>query len=421
MQSIRKQQSIGKQQSIRKLSMARSMMLGLVAVLSMLLPGPDVAQAQSQQALRIGGSLALTGPLGQTGLVHKIAAEIAVEQINARGGLLGRQIELTLRDDQSRPDVTRTLYEQLLTVDKMDLVMGPYGTGAILSAMGVAQRYNKVLLHNTFGLPAQARYEMQFSVGGQAFDIQNVWPATVFDAVASSATPPKTVAIVTSKFPSVHFVSAGAREQAKKRGIKEVLYLEWDFGNRDFGPIAARIKEAKADFVWAGSLGIEPNMLIDAMKKIDYTPPLQFYMFPSPGPMAKLPDAKNALALTVFEEHAPFLNNAVAANFVKTFHERGAKANLADTSVELMASVQFATWQVLEAAVNGAKSLDDKTIAAWLKKNKVNTIIGEVRWDGQNNFMQGTDLYRVKQLQNGKWNVVWPREMAAPGARLLTP
>jgi branched-chain amino acid transport system substrate-binding protein len=123
----------------------------------------------------------------------------------------------------------------------------------------------------------------------------------------------------------------------------------------------------------------------------------------------------------VFEEHAPFLNNAVAANFVKTFHERGAKANLADTSVELMASVQFATWQVLEAAVNGAKSLDDKTIAAWLKKNKVNTIIGEVRWDGQNNFMQGTDLYRVKQLQNGRWNVVWPREMAAPGARLLTP
>ena len=112
--------------------------------------------------------------MGQTGLVHKIAAEIAVEQINARGGLLGRQIELTLRDDQSRPDVTRTLYEQLLTVDKMDLVMGPYGTGAILSAMGVAQRYNKVLLHNTFGLPAQARYEMQFSVGGQAFDIQNV-------------------------------------------------------------------------------------------------------------------------------------------------------------------------------------------------------------------------------------------------------
>jgi ABC-type branched-subunit amino acid transport system substrate-binding protein len=245
---------------------------------------------------------------------------------------------------------------------------------------------------------------MQFSVGGQAFDIQNVWPATVFDAVASSATPPKTVAIVTSKFPSVHFVSAGAREQAKKRGIKEVLYLEWDFGNRDFGPIAARIKEAKADFVWAGSLGIEPNMLIDAMKKIDYTPPLQFYMFPSPGPMAKLPDAKNALALTVFEEHAPFLNNAVAAN-----------------SVELMASVQFATWQVLEAAVNGARSLDDKAIAAWLKKNKVNTIIGEVRWDGQNNFMQGTDLYRVKQLQNGKWNVVWPRDMAAPGVRLLTP
>jgi len=101
-------QSIGALQSIRKLSMARSLMAGLVAVVSTLLAGPGVTQAQAQpaqaqQPLRIGGSLALTGPLGQTGLVHKIAAEIAVEQINARGGLLGRPIELTLRDDQSRP------------------------------------------------------------------------------------------------------------------------------------------------------------------------------------------------------------------------------------------------------------------------------------------------------------------------------
>src|SRR3546814_21123654 len=69
-------------------------------------------------------------------------------------------------------------------------------------------------------------------------------PATVFDGLASLPKPPKTVAVVTSKFPSVHFVSLGAREVAKKRGLEEVLFLEWDFGNRDFGPIAGRIKEA---------------------------------------------------------------------------------------------------------------------------------------------------------------------------------
>ncbi len=383
--------------------------------------GLSFAQAPPGAPVRIGSSLALTGPLGATGLVHKLAAEIAIEQINKRGGLLGRPIEWILRDDQSRPDVARTIYEQLLTVEKVDLIVGPYGTQNILSAMGVAQRYNKVLLHNTFGLPALAKYDMQFSVGGQAFDIENVWPNTVFDAVAASSKPPKTVAIVSSKFPSQHFVSGGAREVAKKRGIKEVLYLDWEFGSRDFGAIAGRIKEAKADFLWVGATGLEANLLIEAMKKIDYTPPIHFYMFPAPGPMAKYPDARNALAFTVFEEHAPFLNNAVAAEFVKTFNERGSKAGLPDSSVELMAAIQFTIWQVLEAAVAGTRSIDDKAIAVWLKANRVNTIIGPLRWDGPNNFIKGPDMYRVKQLQNGKWNVVWPKDFAAPGANLIIP
>ena len=72
-------------------------------------------------------------------------------------------------------------------------------------------------------------------------------------------------------------MSLGAREVAKKRGLQEVLFLEWEFGNRDFGPIAARIKDAKPDFVWVGAIGLDGNLLLDAMKKIDYTPPLHFY------------------------------------------------------------------------------------------------------------------------------------------------
>ena len=64
-----------------------------------------------------------------------------------------------VKDDQSKPDLARTLYEQLVTADKVDLLMGPYATGAILSAMGVAQRYNKVLVHHTLGIPSLAKYE----------------------------------------------------------------------------------------------------------------------------------------------------------------------------------------------------------------------------------------------------------------------
>jgi len=112
--------------------------------------------------VRVGSTLALTGPLAATALVHKIAGEISIEQINKRHGFLGRPVEWILLDDQSKPDVTRTLYERLITVDKVDLIMGPYATGAILSAMGVAQRYNKLLIHHSFGIPKLATYTMQF-------------------------------------------------------------------------------------------------------------------------------------------------------------------------------------------------------------------------------------------------------------------
>ncbi len=374
------------------------------------------AAAQAPAPLRIGSTLALTGPLATTSLTHKLAGEIYVEQLNAKGGLLGRKVEWIVKDDQSKPDLARTLYEQLVTSDKVDLLMGPYATGAILSAMGVAQRYNKVLVHHTFGIPSLAKYDMQFPAFVLGSDPGNTVPNTLFDALAASPKPPKTIAIVTSKFPSVHFMSLGGREVAKKRGLQEVLFLEWDFGNRDFGPIAARVKDAKPDFVWMGVIGLEGNMLLDSMKKIDYTPPLHFHLYPAPGPMTKSADGNHALSVTNFEEHAPFTNNPVAADFVKIFNERAAKLGLPDTSVEMQAAASYTAWQVLEAGVRGANSFDDKAIAAFLKKNRIDTISGRLRFDGPGNF--GDDLMKIKQVQNGKWVVVYPAQFAPPGAKL---
>jgi branched-chain amino acid transport system substrate-binding protein len=375
--------------------------------------------APSGKPIRIGSTLALTGPLAATAQVHKIVGEIYVDQLNAKNGLLGRPVEWIVKDDQSKPDVARTLYEQLITVDKVDLLMGPYATGNILSAMAVAQRYDKLLVHHTFGIPSMAKYERQFPAWSMGPEPQVTFPNTVLDALAASPKPPKTIAVVTSKFPSVHFVSLGAREVAKKRGLQEVLFLEWEFGNRDYGPIAARIKEANPDFLWVGALGLEGNQLIDAMKKIDYVPKEQFYMYPAPGPMVKSPDANYALAATIFEEHPPFTSNPEAAAFIKAFNERAAKAGLPDTAVDTQAAASYSAWQVLEAAVTATKSLDDKVLAAWLRKNKVPTIQGTLRFDGPNNY--GDDLNRVKQVQNGRWVVVWPKEVAAPGAKLIVP
>jgi len=399
--------------SIRRASAPIAALFGALA-----LAVGTACAAPSGQPVRIGSTLALTGPLASTGIVHQIVGDIYVEQLNKKNGLLGRPVEWIVKDDQSKPDLARTLYEQLITVDKVDLLMGPYATGAILSAMGVAQRYNKILVHHTFGIPSLAKYDAQFPTWSLGPDPAATFPNTLFDALAAAGKAPKTVAIVTSKFPSVHFMSLGAREAVKKRGMQEVVFLEWEFGNRDFGAIAARVKDANPDFVWVGAIGLEGNQLLDAMKKIDYTPPLHFYMYPAPGPMAQAPEAKNALAATIFEEHPPYLNNPGAAEFVKLFNERAAKAGIPYTQVETQAAASYSAWQVLDAAVTATKSLDDKVLADWLRKNRVDTIQGKLRFDGPSNY--GDDLMAVKQVQNGRWVTIWPKSVAAPGATLMT-
>lgn len=375
--------------------------------------------APSGPPVRIGSTLALTGPLAPTALLHKIAGEIYVEELNKANGLLGRPVEWVLLDDQSKPDVARSLYEKLITVDKVDLLMGPYATSGILAAMGVAQRYQKVLPHHSFGMPHLAKYEMHFPTAPFGPEPNVTVPTTVFDALAATGTPPKTVAVVTSKFPSAQFQSAGARDVATKRGLKVVLYLEYEFGTRDWGALAARVKDARPDFLWLGSLGLDSNQLLEAMKKLDYTPPRHFHLFPAPGPLALAPDGTHALATTVFEEHPPFTTNPGAARLVPLFRERATKANVPYPHVDTQAGGSFAAWQILEAAVTATKSLDDKVLGQWLRKNRVPTIIGTLRFDGPNNY--GDDLFKVKQVQDGKWVVVWPRESAAPGARLLPP
>ena len=396
----------------------RRVVVAIAIVLSLAFTGSS-ASAPSGAPVRIGGTLALTGPLASTALLHKIAGETYVEEMNRGSGLLGRPVEWVLLDDQSKAEVTRSLYERLITVDKVDLLMGPYATNAILAAMPVAQRHQKMLIHHTFGIPHLAKYEMHFPTAAWGPEPHRTTPGMVFDALASTATPPKTIAIVTSKFSSAQYQSAGARDVAPARGLKVVLYLEYEFGTRNFGPIAARIKDANADLLWVGALGLDGNQILQALKKLDYTPPRHFHLFPAPGPLAVTPDGKLALSFTQFEEHPPFTSNPTTARLISLFHERAVKANLPYPHVDTQPANSFAAWQVLEAAVNATKSLDDKVLAQWLKKNRVDTVLGKLHFDGPNNY--GDDLTKIKQVQDGKWVVVWPREFAAPGARLLSP
>jgi branched-chain amino acid transport system substrate-binding protein len=392
--------------------------LGVLCLLILGVAG-DAAAAASGPPVRVGGTLALTGPLAPTALVHKIAGEIAIEQINKRNGLMGRPIEWVLLDDQSKADVTRTLYERLITVDKVDLIIGPYATNGILSAMAVAQRYNKMLIHHSFGIPKLATYPMHIPVSALGNKPEENLPRRVFEALESTGHGPKSIAIVTSKFSSTQFISAGAREVATARGLKVPLYLEYEFGTRDFAPIAARIKEANADVLWVGALGLDCNLLLDAFQTISYKPQGLYCLFPAPGPLITAPGAASVMAYTSFEAHPPMTNHPGTAELTKLFEERAKAASIPYPFVETQAASSIAAWELMEAAVNATKSLDDKALTAWLRTNKVDTIMGKLQFDGPNNY--GPEYTKLKQNQNGKWVVVWPRDFAAPGAKLVYP
>ncbi len=396
--------------SAAKLSRRNALQGGLALAAASALP----AIAQGTGPIRIGSTLALTGPLAQTGILHKIVGEIYLKQLNAAGGLLGRQVEWVLLDDQSKPEVTRTLYERLITVDKVDLLIGPYATGSILAAMGVAQRYNKILVHHTFGIPSLAKYEMHFPAWPIGAFPEKTVTNRVVDMLAGKV---KTVAVVTSKFPSVHFLALGARPVFKERGINEVLFLEFEFGAKDFGPIAARVKDANPDLLFMGAIGLEGNQLLEALEKLNWTPKNHFYTYPTPGPLALSPLGKDALSFTAYEDLPPLNAAPGAAEFGKLFTEAAKANNIAYPYVETQTGASYSAWQVLIHAAAETKSLDDKKMSDYLKKNGAPTIIGKVRFDGPNNY--GDDLMRIKQVQNQRWVLVYPDEFKTPGAKLI--
>ena len=399
-------------------SRRRTFLGGALAATAGLVAAPAILRAApSGKPVRVGGTLSLTGFLAQTAVIHKIASEIMVEEINSRDGFLGRPVEFILLDDQSKPDVARSLYEKLITVDKVDLIQGPYATAPILAAMGVAQRYGKVMIQSSMGIPKLQTYDMAFPATPFGPEPDKSYPNVILDAMATLSPAPKSMVVLTSKFPSAQFMAQGMRTEAEKRGVKVPLYLEYESGNRDFGAIAARVKEANADFLWVGSLGLESNQILEALRKLDYKPKNSFHLYPAPGPLALSPDGNLVWCSTFLEPDEPFMSRPGVKKIAELYKERATKANLPYPIIDAQAAGMVSEWQILEQGVNGAKSLEDKAIAAWLKKNVVNTIYGPTKFDGPYNH--GAPAQLIRQVQNKEWKVVWPKEFAAPGVKLI--
>lgn len=376
--------------------------------------------------IRIGSTLALTGGLAGTGIIHETAGKEFVKWLNENGGLLGRPVEWVLYDDASNPATAADQYRKLITEDNVDLIIGPYATNNVVAAAAVAEEYGKVYVHHTGTLPYALDYEWAFPLWAGGVNASETVSTTIFEAFEDAPDAPQTVAFVLSENAAPQFIarghapsgSKGAIDIARDRGLDVVLELDYPAtGTPDWAAIAQQIKAADPDLLWVGSLAANSPDLLNALVQADWQPRHQFHLYPAPGPLLGTGDlAENAVTVTYFENNAAFLQNEGARNLVDRFGPAATAAGISYTEPEAQAGTSWSTWQTLVAGVEGAGSLNDADIARYLLNNTIKTAIGDIRFDPAQANYYG-DFTKIKQIQDGKFTIVYPAEFAG-GARI---
>jgi branched-chain amino acid transport system substrate-binding protein len=364
----------------------------------------------------IGSTLSLTGAFAATGVIHQIAGEQFVDRLNAEGGLLGRQVEWRVLDDESDQDRVTQLYERLINQDEVDLVIGPYATPNILAAVAVAERAGYTIPHHTAIHAPLLTYECQFP--GWSIDPEpDVYLSELlFEALASLPDPPETVAVVTNESGSTAPMSHGFAEGDAGGGMVGLAPSHGLEVVEDWTSIATQLRDADADVVVNNGLGVDPVGIIEAMEQLGYRPPMFFSLFPAPGPMLGLGEAaQGALSVSLFEPNEPVLAQygAEVPEIVAEFEQRSEAADLPYTAFETQATASWNAWEILAGGVEGAGSLDQQELCDQLVENGVDTTFnGHLTFDPAVSNFWDTNV-GIKQIQDGDWVMVWPEDRAA--------
>jgi branched-chain amino acid transport system substrate-binding protein len=229
-----------------------------LAAAAMLLCLAAVTAAPAADPIRIGFSVALTGAVAPNGKQVLLAIQVWKDDINAKGGLLGRPVELVYYDDQSNPSLIPGIYTKLIEIDKVNLVVGPYGTNMIVPAILTMQQHNYLTI-GLFGVAANR--EMHY---GRYFSMLPAGPDPMlafsegFFAIAMQIEPkPRTVAIFGADAEFSKVSTAGARINAKKVGLNIVYDKSYPPATTDFGPVVRAIQSADADIVYNASYPLD--------------------------------------------------------------------------------------------------------------------------------------------------------------------
>ena len=231
------------------------------------------ALAQSGEPIRIGFGMALTGPLSANGKSALLAQKIWEEDINAKGGLLGRPVKLIVYDDQSNPATVPGIYTKLLDVDKVELIIGGYATNMLAPAMPVVMQKNKLFVGMLgIGVNTEFNYPNYFSMIPAGPDPKVAITKGFFDVAMAQNPKPQTVAIVAADAEFSRNAADGARETAKKNNLKIVYDRTYPPATTDFAPIVRAIQAANPDILVIGSYPLDSVGMVRAINEIGFKP-----------------------------------------------------------------------------------------------------------------------------------------------------
>lgn len=394
--------------SLRLSTLAAASCLALTGCISSGSSG-DEGGDSADAPIKIGISLPLTGDFSEPGKGVQRGYEAWADYVNENGGLLGRQVELTILDDQSNADRVAADYEKLINQDGVDLVFGPFSTRLVVPAAQVAQDYGYLFVE-----PAGAAEE----VFTQGFDnLFYAAPAIADDhydylADAIEALPederPKTAAYAAMDDPFAMGTAYGLKTRLEEMGVETVVDEVYPPNTTDFGSIAAKIADSEADVIVGGTQYQDAVNLIVALRQLSYQPKLAAFSTAPTNP--EFPEAigtetEGIISPTGYTPEASYESNQ---EFVDFYTEKNGTPPAEDEANA------WTTGQVVAAAVEAVGCAEpdaecQQQLIDWLRGNEVETVVGPLSWD-EAGRPQGAHL--IQQYVDGEIRIVLPEDAA---------
>jgi branched-chain amino acid transport system substrate-binding protein len=396
--------------------------------------------AHAADPVRVGMSMALTGGVAPIGKQVLTALQIWRDDVNAKGGLLGRPVELVFYDDQSNPTNIPQLYTKLIEVDKVDLLIGPYATNMVAPAIPVLMQFKKT----TIGILANAansklHYDQYFSMLPTGPEPQKAFSRGFFELAAQAKPRPKTVAIVAADAEFAQNAADGARQTIKEIGGFEIISdRNYPPATADFSPIIRAVKALDPDIVYVAAYPPDSVGIVRAANEIGLTPKMFGGTFigllVTPIKMQLGPLINGIVNNEVFLPSPAFTFPGTLELLAK--YQAIARTQGMDPMGWAFPPLGYAAGQVLAQAVEATKSLDHVVIAGYIRSHSFGTVVGDITFGKDGEWAKSRVVFT--QFQNVTGNtldqfkdtthevVVWPDEyksgnMIYPYAKAKSP